>query len=584
MSFNYDRIKQTQSNESSSWTSYSDLFMMLSVVFLLLYVTSSLRSGTSSLQSRLEHQRVVMENQDLKEQNKVYGALKDDYMAKQASTSEQQVYEDLMSKLSLLQDEAKQEKENLRAQAKDNEKKEMALNHYQQIVRNIINANVVAKARIASKDEVIEAKREEASELRKTIAEKEATISDNNKQIETINSQLDAQIKKLETAQKRQKTSKAKLEAQIAKLREQSEAKIEEIQQANQVVSQQLAAATGELESTKTALASTSQSLQQEQQEKQRLSEELTESRAQFEKEAERMRGDFDKSMAAKEKAFRSEMDKQKLSAAARAAKEAEFRAEAKKEADELAGKIAGLESAMEGKEKELKGKEKELAAAQAAAGEYKKYVDDLTRQKDGLAKDLQASKEQMQAKRALAKQISDNLKKAGVSASVDGKTGDVVLEFGEEYFDTGRSDLKPGMENLVRKFVPAYAQSLFKDKKVAEKIGSVEIIGFASPTFRGKYVDPQSLSEGDREAVTYNMDLSYQRANSIFKFMFDTDEITFNEQKRLLPLVKVTGRSYLHDGVKGRNLQSGVSVKEFCAKHDCKKEQRVIIKFDLKD
>jgi hypothetical protein len=48
--------------------------------------------------------------------------------------------------------------------------------------------------------------------------------------------------------------------------------------------------------------------------------------------------------------------------------------------------------------------------------------------------------------------------------------------------------------------------------------------------------------------------------------------------------MVKVSGRSFLHDAVKGRDVDSGISVKEFCAKFDCMKEQKVIIKFNMKD
>ena len=59
---------------------------------------------------------------------------------------------------------------------------------------------------------------------------------------------------------------------------------------------------------------------------------------------------------------------------------------------------------------------------------------------------------------------------------------------------------------------------------------------------------------------------------------------MSYQHQKDLLSLVKVTGRSYLADGVKGRNIASGVPVSEYCAQYDCKQSQRVIIKFNLKD
>jgi hypothetical protein len=79
-------------------------------------------------------------------------------------------------------------------------------------------------------------------------------------------------------------------------------------------------------------------------------------------------------------------------------------------------------------------------------------------------------------------------------------------------------------------------------------------------------------------------LDLSYKRAKSIFKYIFNTKKFRYKNQKRILPLTKVSGRSYLSEKIKGRNLASGISQKEFCKKYNCKKAQRVIIKFNLED
>ena len=111
-----------------------------------------------------------------------------------------------------------------------------------------------------------------------------------------------------------------------------------------------------------------------------------------------------------------------------------------------------------------------------------------------------------------------------------------------------------------------------------------MEIIGFSSPTYKGRYVDPQSLQDQDRAAVSYNLDLSYNRAKSIFSYMFDKKSMTYQHQKDLLPLVKVTGRSFLAEEVKGRDIASGLAIKDYCAKYNCEKSQKVIIRFNLKD
>ncbi|MCY4523728.1 MAG: hypothetical protein OXB84_03205, partial [Halobacteriovoraceae bacterium] len=186
--------------------------------------------------------------------------------------------------------------------------------------------------------------------------------------------------------------------------------------------------------------------------------------------------------------------------------------------------------------------------------------------------------------RKKLAKRIQRNLSKEGIDAKINLKTGDVVISFGDDYFETGKSLLKTSMKSRIEKFIPIYASSLFNDKKISKSIKSVEIIGFASPTYRGKFVDPKSLSVKDRKAVSYNLDLSYKRAKSIFKHIFNTNEMKFRHQQKLLSHIKVTGRSFLAEEVRGRSVSSGLSQKEFCKKHDCKKSQKVIIKFNLKN
>jgi hypothetical protein len=53
-----------------------------------------------------------------------------------------------------------------------------------------------------------------------------------------------------------------------------------------------------------------------------------------------------------------------------------------------------------------------------------------------------------------------------------------------------------------------------------------------------------------------------------------------YRNQQRLMGLVKVTGRSFLAQD-SGNKRGAGA---DFCKLNDCKKEQRVVIKFNLKD
>ena len=79
MSLNYDDLKKKHESEGSQWTSYSDLFMVLSFVFLLLYVVASLRSGTVSITAQVKVQATQEEIEELREQLKVFNEIKENF-------------------------------------------------------------------------------------------------------------------------------------------------------------------------------------------------------------------------------------------------------------------------------------------------------------------------------------------------------------------------------------------------------------------------------------------------------------------------------------------------------------------------
>lgn len=633
MSLDYQKLKQKQGDEGSFWTSYSDLFMVLSVVFLLLYVVASLRSGTSTVQNQIENQKLKAESQDLKKQIQAYNALKDDYLEKEASSEEARMYEELMGKLSLLQDEAHEEKRQLEARAQDNEAKAKALNQYQQMVRNIINTNLLSNKKIKVRNELIGKKNDEIQEMDSTIktqtqdinqkaqiiaqnrqqiqeqeneirqkqqvldqkkqqvallesqvSEKAKTIQDNQSKITALNSDLSQKIKELEKTSQVANTSKAELNRKIAIMKLQNAKKIGELQTATKTmqesvasINQELAQAEGQLEDAKGKIA------QQEALKKKLEADMMAAGAAHAAKMAE-MRKNFDDKMNAERAALEKQLEGEKASAAEKMKALADFKDKMAKEKAGLDKQLASLKDEVgraKGEADQLKG---ELAQAQKDHGKYLSAIGQLEKDKAGLSGDLKRANEILEAKKKLAKKISDSLAKNGIKAGVDGKTGDVTIQFGDEYFDTGKADLKPTMKQVLQKFVPTYSKSLLEDEKVAKEISSVEIVGFSSPTYKGRFVDPQSLDMKDRAAVAYNLDLSYNRAKSIFNYMFDKNAMTYQHQKDLLPLVKVTGRSFLAEEVKGRDIASAIDTKDYCAKYKCEKSQKVIIRFNLKD
>ncbi len=609
MGFEYNKHKKDGGD--SMWTSYSDLFLGLSIIFLLLYVSTSLRQGTDGIKQHMEFKRVLKENEDLQQQIKAYETLKQDYIQKQASNEEQDNYKELMDKLSLLQDQAKDEKNDLRKQANQNEKKEKALNQYQQMIRNIINSNAVAKARIKSRDTMIDTKEEviteksgEITTLEKDVQQKQTVIKQTEAKAENLEGQLDKRLKQLRGAYKAQHISKKKFEQERAQIQTEMEGKIARVREQTEVAKAEYDKASADLAQTSQALVQTQGQLQNAKgsiqslgQKNEQLKGALSAADQKFQAKSAAMRGKYAARATSEKAAFDKALEGERLSGSQKAAREREYAATALNKAKSLEGQIGNLGKELGATKGALAKASAEAAGADAKAREAMGYANAaagkvavaegkanaLAGELAGTKGELAQAQENLNAKKKLAAQIMKSFAAKGVKADVDGRTGDVMLEFGDQYFDTGRAELKPKMRSVLEKAIPSYSASLFDDPKVAAKIQAVEIVGFASPTYKGKFIDPKSLDPSDRQAVNFNLDLSYNRARSIFNYVFDKNKMSFKYQKQLLPLVKVTGRSFLSNDDERKPATAGTA-EEFCRKNDCARLQRVIIKFQLKD
>ncbi len=284
------------------------------------------------------------------------------------------------------------------------------------------------------------------------------------------------------------------------------------------------------------------------------------------------LREDHESKLAEARGLYEKSLSKEKLSGQEQLARERDYRSKVEAEKNAYNSRVQGLSSALE--------QSKVAAVAQGQA--YQGKIRSLSSENQGMQKELVELREREEQRKELARRIQENFAKGGVSANINPKTGEALINFGEEYFDTGKSSLKEGMRKVLERALPLYAKSILQDKNLADKIASVEIVGFASPTFKGAYVNPRDLSAEAKRAVDYNMDLSYQRAKSIFDYVFKPDQMEFPYRKELLPLVKVTGQGYLKaEGAKGDKPLSG---EEYCTRYDCTKAQKVVIKFHFKE
>lgn len=564
MALNFHNKKHNDSE--SFWTSYSDLFLGLSSIFLLLYVVASLRSGTDGIKNAVENQKLKVEVMDLKNQLKTYEAMKEQYIQNQASKGEVSEYNELMDKLALLQDEAKTEKNKLRKAAHDNDQKEKALNKYQQMIRNVINSSAIAKVKINNRNEVINEREETIGDQQQEISQKNTQITGLNQnismmenviqtkenQISQAKSELNQKMAQLKQAFQHQKLSQKAYQASLKKLQDSAHQQMQSLAQQKAQAEQNLGQTQRQLASVKDSLAQSEGALAKSQDDLKlkgdqisQLNQQIGQLNAEGQAKVAALKGKYDAERAADKAAFDRAMQNQKnLGAAEIARREGEFKAAAAAKERKLAGEMAGLMG-------QLKDTEGKLAQANA----------------------------ELAARKQIAQEIREGFKRAGVKADIDMGTGDVVLDFGATVFDSDSANLKEEMKNVLQKAMPSYAKSLFGNPKVANQISSVEIVGFASPTYRGKIVDPNSTAPQDREALKYNMDLSYKRAKSIFNYILDENQMNFTHRDTMVPALKVSGRSFLDLMKMDRSV---ASVQDYCVKYDCKKSQKVVIKFNM--
>lgn len=565
MSFDYNRSGKHSQGESF-WTSNSDLFLGLSSIFLILYVVASLRSGADGVNSATENKKLKVQIQDLQNQLKTYESVKEQFIQNQASKDEKDEYNELMDKLTLLQQEAKSEKDNLNKQAQENAQKEKALNKYQQMVRNIINSNSFAKTKVANRNEVINEKEQvideknveitdknnRISNLNQDIKSKESLIKNKEAQITQVNDQLTDKMKELKYIFKKAKLTQKAYQARVRKLKEDAEAKVAMIEQQKKSTLGELENAKltlrqteSQLNNTKGALVQTQVELEQKGQQISNLNTKLSAAGAETQAKMNALKAQFDANRAAERASFEGALKNQKnLSNAEISRREAAFKAAGDAKSKKLESDLAGLAG-------QLRSTEGQLAQVKA----------------------------ELTARKNIAKQIKQGFDKIGVKADIDLESGDVLLDFGQSYFESNSANLTTDMRAVLQKAMPVYSKSLFGNQEVASQISSVEVIGFASPTYKGRVIDPNSNKPEDRDGLKYNMDLSYKRAKSIFNYILDNKEMSFQHRDALVPNLKVSGRSFLdlmkHD-------RSIASIEDYCKKNDCKKSQRVIIRFSM--
>lgn len=153
-----------------------------------------------------------------------------------------------------------------------------------------------------------------------------------------------------------------------------------------------------------------------------------------------------------------------------------------------------------------------------------------------------------------IVQELSAQLASARISATVDEKTGDIVLD-SSLMFETGSSTLKAEGLAQLNRLIPVYLGVLLQDE-YRDYVAEIIIEGHTDST--GSY--------------EHNLELSQNRALNVAKYCLNMGNLTQTQKTRLKSIITAQGRSF-SDPVYDEN---GVEDQE--------RSRRVEIKFRLKD
>ena len=118
-------------------------------------------------------------------------------------------------------------------------------------------------------------------------------------------------------------------------------------------------------------------------------------------------------------------------------------------------------------------------------------------------------------AKENSSKVLQEALKEQNIEAVVDSANGIVKIS-DLELFEVNKSDLSPKGKEYLKKFAPAYIDSLFKNEYLRDRIDKILIQGHTdSQNFAGQYTEDEQYMK--------NMELSLNRAYSVANYMIKT-------------------------------------------------------------
>ncbi len=530
--------------DSNVWASYSDLFTNVAIIFLVMFVFALIKATMSqvkNVQTKKQHENELKGKLSSKDVQKS----KQRIAEVEKTVNEMKSYEEVIDqKVWELNEYAKK----LQANKK--------------ILKEVIESQ-------SKQDSIIKAAEEKVQEQLEINKQKESDLEASKIKIALLNEQLERaqlEVKQREDIYLKQEKSKS----EIAKKNEME-------------LKKTIADLHHNLSVTQKEAATLSAELKKEQDQTTTITK-LNQQLKQLESELEMNKNSS------------NQLHSEKNALGQNVKKLSEHNASLKKEYDQLYARFTGADQSAQEMTKKIAYLSDKLSQNESDAGKWKKEFEKKFGEAEKLQNDLNEAQRRFQSlartlkdlkdtvKNDVAMKLQDKFKENGLDAKINLKTGEVILLSGEGFnFEKGSAKLSVEAKKILKKLIPVYANVLMGDEKVFKQISSISMEGHSSPSFSGKYVNPEDPMA---EAYSYNMRLSAMRAAAVANYLMASEIGDYPHKNRIKNLLQSVGFGYMKPiPTEIQRLPASSTMEaQDCGPWDCHKSQRVQINFHLKD
>lgn len=620
MSFN---DKNEDDGSQKALGSYSDLFAAISFIFLFLFIVENLNTQMNNVIQSKRLNKIINEKEDEfkveKERLKAQIAILN--TQEKNEEVEKSVYQELLDKIAKTESKRKETVAILKKAYQESTEREKDVSEFKELFVNVYSANQKLQ------DEVIEANKEKEKAIKEILITKEEKKREISNALKQFNEDFN---KKRNILRKTLATKKLELEEAIAfkeqKLKKQLEDKKKKLKNTLIKREAELKKSISKREKRRYSkfirakaveFKDKKRNLEQSFNKRKKLvrkrfEKELIKNRNSLTKKYERkiasIEGQYTKKIdhlktksSSKIKMIEQEKSRELLAAKMYFKKEVlKTKIRYSKNLKTLRMKtqqnVSGLKNASKSKHSKLiasiKSQEnaiEELQKKDAHKNTLLRNVKEEASLYKGKFSKVKNKLAKVGEKEIITNKIANELRKAfknnGFSErelGVISDNGDFQIPFKPYFFQINKYSLNKKMKKILKDVIPIYANSIFSNSKLSKWVKDIEIVGYSSPTFKTKYINPKNLTSKNQNAINYNLDLSYKRARSVYRYIFDKKKISFNYQNKLFLKTKVSGKSFMQENVK-RLPAARLSAKKYCKEYNCYKQQKVIIRVNLK-